>query len=236
MAISQKNIWVAAGDGDLERVKELVEQQAISPNSPDPNTYTPMHAAASYGHIHILDYLISHGGDVNITDSDGDTPLYTVENLETAQYLVEKGAIIDRVNEEGISPILHLLEEFPQVSAFLQSHSSLPPPAIPSDALSAPSQYAQNAASEQLTASLLSSIQDLIDQGVDPETVDAELRRRVEEAVLNGLLDGIALGDQAGVVDSVQRETAHTTPSGAHTRDAPDDDSGAESKRPRTED
>ncbi|GAW10015.1 ankyrin repeat protein [Lentinula edodes] len=81
----------------------LEEGLTMSPNAPDPNTYTPMHAAASYGHIHVLEYLISRGGDVNVIDSDGDTPIYTVENIDTAQYLVDKGATIDRVNEEGIS-------------------------------------------------------------------------------------------------------------------------------------
>jgi len=40
---------------------------------------------------------------VNITDDDGDTPLYTVETLETAQFLVQHGAEINRVNSEGIS-------------------------------------------------------------------------------------------------------------------------------------
>lgn len=43
------------------------------------------------------------GGDVNITDSDGDTPLYTVETIETARFLVQHGAIVDRTNNEGIS-------------------------------------------------------------------------------------------------------------------------------------
>jgi hypothetical protein len=46
---------------------------------------------------------IPQGGDVNITDSDGDTPLYTVENVETARFLVEQGAVVDRRNGEGIS-------------------------------------------------------------------------------------------------------------------------------------
>ena len=40
---------------------------------------------------------------MNITDADGDTPLYTVENLETARYLVEHGAIVARQNLEGVS-------------------------------------------------------------------------------------------------------------------------------------
>ena len=32
------------------------------------------HAAASYGHTHILEYLITVGGNVNVTDEDNDTP------------------------------------------------------------------------------------------------------------------------------------------------------------------
>jgi hypothetical protein len=43
------------------------------------------------------------GGDVNVTDEDGDTPLYTVETIDTARWLVEHGAIIARTNHEGIS-------------------------------------------------------------------------------------------------------------------------------------
>ena len=45
----------------------------------------------------------SIGGDVNITDSDGDTPLYVVENVETARWLVEHGAIVNRRNSEGLT-------------------------------------------------------------------------------------------------------------------------------------
>ena len=47
--------------------------------------------------------LSSIGGDVNITDSDGDTPLYVVENVETARWLVEHGAIVNRRNSEGLT-------------------------------------------------------------------------------------------------------------------------------------
>lgn len=43
------------------------------------------------------------GGDVNVTDSDGDTPLYLVEDIETAQFLIENGAVVQRTNNEGIS-------------------------------------------------------------------------------------------------------------------------------------
>ena len=46
---------------------------------------------------------IPTGGNVNITDDDGDTPLYTVENIETARFLVEHGAVVEHRNNEGVS-------------------------------------------------------------------------------------------------------------------------------------
>ena len=45
----------------------------------------------------------SRGGDVNVTDEDGDTPIYTAESVEVAKYLVDHGAIINRRNNEGFS-------------------------------------------------------------------------------------------------------------------------------------
>ncbi|KAK0223156.1 ankyrin repeat-containing domain protein [Armillaria fumosa] len=118
------NIWIAAGDGDLARVQELVLAGTL-PNIPDEFTYTPMHAAASYGHIHILEFLLAHGGDVNITDDDGETPLYVVEDVATARWLVDHGAVIDRTNNEGVSPIESLVEDFPQVAEFLQAETAI---------------------------------------------------------------------------------------------------------------
>ncbi|KIJ67064.1 hypothetical protein HYDPIDRAFT_38494 [Hydnomerulius pinastri MD-312] len=189
----EKNIWIAAGDGDLSRVQELVEQQSISPNAPDPFTYTPMHAAASYGQLEILAYLVSHGGDVNITDEDGDTPIYTVENIETAQFLVNHGATIDRRNNEGVSPIGHLEEDFPEVAAFLQSRSDVS--FVTSSGVVAselqPSQHQQNAASETLTSTLMHSVHDIMQraeaEGTNP---DEELRAVVSRTVLEGVLTG----------------------------------------------
>ncbi|KIM39762.1 hypothetical protein M413DRAFT_446675 [Hebeloma cylindrosporum] len=195
------NLWVAAGDGNLDRVRELIEQHALSPNTPDPYTYTPMHAAASYGQLHVLKYLISRGGDVNITDDDGDTPLYTVENIETARFLVDHGAVVARQNVEGVSVIDHLTEDFPQIADYLRS--TLDPSAAPLDqAVSSPSQHSQNAVSEQLTSDLMSSLQELADrteaEGRDP--LEQEIRQAVGRAVLEGVLTGYEMStDENGI-------------------------------------
>jgi len=87
----------------------LIETQNLSPNIADPNSYTPMHAAASYAHTDILEYLISVGGDINLRDDDGDTPLYVVESLEMAMWMIERGAEWGVVNEEGLSVSLSLI-------------------------------------------------------------------------------------------------------------------------------
>ncbi|KAJ3543595.1 hypothetical protein NMY22_g3087 [Coprinellus aureogranulatus] len=213
-----KNIWIAAGDGDLATVTV-----SLSPNGPDENSYTPMHAAASYGHLHVLEYLISKGGDVNITDDDGDTPLYTVENIETARYLVDHGAVVDRQNSEGVSPIEHLSEDFPDVAAYLQSVMSQTHPVSTATQPSHPSQHSQNVASEQLTSALMESVRGIMEradaEGIDPEQ---ELHQAVTRAVLSGMVTGYEMSEAASDV----RERAQPPPSA---------DGEARAKRSRTD-
>ncbi|KAG5719530.1 hypothetical protein E4T56_gene17899 [Termitomyces sp. T112] len=168
----QKNIWIAAADGDLGRVQHLVDVDALDPNVPDEHTYTPMHAAASYAQLDVLAFLIARGGNVDITDDDGDTPLYTVEDIPTARFLVQHGATIDRRNAHGLSPIDHLAEDFPDVAAYLQSLLQPPTP--------------HNAQAEPV-----SSVADIMQraeaEGRDPED---ELRAAVSRTVAQGLIAG----------------------------------------------
>ncbi|KAH9819012.1 ankyrin repeat-containing domain protein [Melampsora americana] len=116
----RKNIWIAASDGDLDRVKEIVES-GISPMIADENTYTPLHAAVSWNQLNVLDYLISKGGDINITDEDGDTPLFSVEDLETAKHVIELGGNPTHLNQSGLTAADHLEEDFPEISNYLRT-------------------------------------------------------------------------------------------------------------------
>lgn len=64
---------------------------------------------------------------MNLTDDDGDTPLYVVENVETARYLVERGAVVDRRNHEHVTVCLLPLRGGPNRSfrhTFSVSHLS----------------------------------------------------------------------------------------------------------------
>lgn len=118
------NIWIAASDGKLDAVKEYISK-GQSANDADPNGYTPIHAAASYGHVELLKYLVQEaGGDINIIDSDGDTPLHTVENAKVARFMVEElGADSKIKNDEGQTALQKIEEEdeFPEVLEYLKS-------------------------------------------------------------------------------------------------------------------
>jgi len=180
--IREKNIWVAASDGDLQRVQYLIEHEGLSPNVPDANTYTPMHAAASYGHTGLLEYLVSKGGDVNVTDEDGDTPLYTVETLEVAKWLVDHGAIVDRVNSEGISPAQHLEEDFPAIARFLSNDNE------EQDPNGDLSEYAKEQLTDKMTDQMMSAVEEIMTRaeagGYNP---DEELTELVTKTILNTL-------------------------------------------------
>ncbi|KAF8071732.1 hypothetical protein FPV67DRAFT_1482477 [Lyophyllum atratum] len=163
-----------------------------------------MHAAASYGQLPVLEYLISRGGDVNVADEDGDTPLYTVENIETARFLVDHGATIDRRNSEGVSPIEHLEEDFPHIASFLQGLGTTTTTTNGNGTTpQSPSQHEQNAASEQLTDALMASVEDIMQraaaEGRDP---DEELRAAVSNAVLQGVVTGFQMTTDEGDNDT----------------------------------
>lgn len=83
-----------------------------SPNALDENSYSPLHAAASWGHADILRYLVERGGDINLTDSDRETPLFVVENVGMAKLVVELGGDPKWTNEDGVTVSFLLLFSF----------------------------------------------------------------------------------------------------------------------------
>ncbi|CAM9701894.1 unnamed protein product, partial [Chrysoparadoxa australica] len=124
-SLRMSNIWIAASDGDLARVVELVKGGA-SVNAKDENGYTPVHAAASYAHMQLLDWLVANGGNVGIQDSDGDTPLHHCEAVEPAQWLIAHGAEKEARNCEGLTAADAALED--RNEALMAYYGVKPPP------------------------------------------------------------------------------------------------------------
>lgn len=118
------NIWTASADNQVKIVEAYLDSQDFTPNSKDQNGYTPIHAAASYGHIGLLRRLIERGGDINIQDNEGDTPLHHVEDVKTAKVMIEELNSNWRIkNKEGQTAVDYLEEEdeFPELVNYLKS-------------------------------------------------------------------------------------------------------------------
>lgn len=87
----------AAGDGDLKKVRELVESGYDINAFDDGLSFTPLHHAVKGGHIEVVKYLLSVGADVNANEEEkiGETPLGEVSancSYEMAELLVKAGA------------------------------------------------------------------------------------------------------------------------------------------------
>jgi uncharacterized protein len=55
----------------------------------------------------VLSWLLAHGGDINIRDSDGDTPLHHCDAAPAAQFLLAHGADATLTDEEGNTVSVH---------------------------------------------------------------------------------------------------------------------------------
>lgn len=93
----KEQLHFASDEGDVGRVKELVEN-GYDVNACDVDlSLTPLHYAAMGGHIEVVRFLLSVGAGVNAHKEEmiGETPLGEVAgncSYEMAELLVEAGA------------------------------------------------------------------------------------------------------------------------------------------------
>ena len=85
-------LWKAAENGDLEAIKNMVENSFISPLFNEEDFNDPLCIAAYEGHYEVVKYFIEHGAAVNYQDRHDRTPLYLASDPEIINYLLDHGA------------------------------------------------------------------------------------------------------------------------------------------------
>ena len=69
------DVHVTAEDGNLERVKVLLEQ-GVDKDKGDSGGATPLRLASYYGHFQVVQYLVEQGASLDkATSNAGNTPL-----------------------------------------------------------------------------------------------------------------------------------------------------------------
>lgn len=90
-------------NGDLEQVKDCVEQKGLDVNA-SIDGRPPLHYAADYGQADVLRYLIDKGADVNAKDKYGISALLAAiweGHTACVKLMVEKGACKEGHTPEG---------------------------------------------------------------------------------------------------------------------------------------
>lgn len=89
-------------EGSLEKVKAAIEKGASVNYETESGTFA-LNTAASFGHVDIIEYLLSIGANINSIDKEKFTPLgraIVSENYKAAEFLMSKGA--NTLGDRGI--------------------------------------------------------------------------------------------------------------------------------------
>ncbi|KAI9336288.1 ankyrin repeat-containing domain protein [Obelidium mucronatum] len=119
--IAATNLFIAASDGDLELVQYFLEN-GNKVTDQDDLGYSVFHAAASYNHIEMMEYLLAQLGPSTTmpVDVDGDTPLHVTETVEMAKLLISHTPTLPLIaNNDGVLPIDNADEEGFQACCFI---------------------------------------------------------------------------------------------------------------------
>lgn len=108
-----KKLVQAASDGNLRRLKEILELEPSCINEREDGSYTALIIAAYEGHEACVQELVSAGADLTPTDGDGTA----LENAMVSgcdgcvSILLEAGASIENLSEEYLEKYMILIEK-----------------------------------------------------------------------------------------------------------------------------
>uniref|UniRef100_S4RWH8 Poly [ADP-ribose] polymerase n=1 Tax=Petromyzon marinus TaxID=7757 RepID=S4RWH8_PETMA len=98
----------AAKAGDLDTVKQLCTTQTVNCRDMEGRHSTPLHFAAGYNRVSVVEYLLQHGADVHAKDKGGLVPLHNAcsyGHYEVAELLVKRGAVVNVADLWKFTPL-----------------------------------------------------------------------------------------------------------------------------------
>ena len=100
---------VASGNGDIEKVRALINEHPELPNAASPaSKTTPLHQAAVNHRTEMVAFLLTSHADVNAKDDSGITPLHFAATTYTpglVKLLIANNADVNAKAKNGITPL-----------------------------------------------------------------------------------------------------------------------------------
>ena len=89
---------------NFEKMQEIIDQ-GTDLNAFDAENMSPLFLASLLGEDEVVEFLINNGANVNLTRSDGVTPIFLSRNGEMIDTLIGLGANINHTTPNGITPL-----------------------------------------------------------------------------------------------------------------------------------
>ncbi|RXN12088.1 tankyrase-2 isoform X2 [Labeo rohita] len=105
---TDRQLLEASKSGDLEVVKKLCTLQNVNCRDLEGRQSTPLHFAAGYNRVAVVEYLLQHGADVHAKDKGGLVPLHNAcsyGHYEVAELLVLHGAVVNVADLWKFTPL-----------------------------------------------------------------------------------------------------------------------------------
>ncbi|XP_049640807.1 ankyrin repeat domain-containing protein 39 [Suncus etruscus] len=122
----ERGIWSAALNGDLGRVKDLI-QKTSDPSQPDSAGYTPLHYASRNGHYAVCQFLLESGAKCDAQTHGGATALHRASycgHTDIARLLLSHGSDPRLVDDDGMTSLHKAAEKgHVDICSLLLQHS-----------------------------------------------------------------------------------------------------------------
>ncbi|XP_048360861.1 poly [ADP-ribose] polymerase tankyrase-2 isoform X2 [Sphaerodactylus townsendi] len=105
---ADRQLLEAAKTGDVDIVKKLCTIQTVNCRDIEGRQSTPLHFAAGYNRVSVVEYLLQHGADVHAKDKGGLVPLHNAcsyGHYEVAELLVKHGAVVNVADLWKFTPL-----------------------------------------------------------------------------------------------------------------------------------
>ncbi|XP_051272906.1 poly [ADP-ribose] polymerase tankyrase-2-like isoform X3 [Dicentrarchus labrax] len=103
-----RQLLEASKTGDVETVKKLCTMQNVNCTDVEGRQSTPLHFAAGYNRLAVVQFLLQHGADVHAKDKGGLVPLHNAcsyGHYEVAELLVIHGAVVNVADLWKFTPL-----------------------------------------------------------------------------------------------------------------------------------
>eukprot|EP01114_Cavostelium_apophysatum_P013776 TRINITY_DN3414_c0_g1_i1.p1 TRINITY_DN3414_c0_g1~~TRINITY_DN3414_c0_g1_i1.p1 ORF type:complete len:598 (-),score=111.98 TRINITY_DN3414_c0_g1_i1:37-1830(-) len=109
-----KDLFYAANIGDMELLRQFIEEEKVDINSKGDDDVTALHWAAYKGHFEIARYLVEHGAEIDVPNrSELHTPLMWAcigGYIRIVYFLLQHGADVNKVDSRGYNALHHAVQ------------------------------------------------------------------------------------------------------------------------------